>query len=413
MTGSMTGATRGEPAAGPGAPRPRLVTPGFLLVVASTLAYFVSVGMLLPTVPRFIEGPLGGSDVAVGASIGVFSLSAVLLRPLAGRFADRRGRRPLMVGGAAVVAASVAAYHLVGSVPSLVVARLVAGCGEAMFFVGAASAVTDLAPEERRGEATSLFSLALYGGISIGPLVGEALLGRHGFSAVWWPAAAFGLVAALLGLRVVDARPEGAGTRATARVVHPAAVLPGLVLASTVWGFAAFSAFVSLYALRLGMAGSRFAFFTYAVTVLLIRLVGARIPDLLGARRAATVATATVAAGMTVIAAWGTPAGLLAGSFVFGVGQAFAFPALLTLAVRRAPASERGAVVGTYSAFVDLAFGVGAIALGPVAHAVGYRGTFAASAAVAVAGLVLLRARVRDALAPGPAAEAAVSPAGP
>jgi MFS family permease len=373
----------------------RLVTPAFALVVLSTSAYFLCVGMLLPTFPRFIEGPLGGSDVAVGLSGGAFSLTAVVLRPIAGRLGDRHGRRPLIVLGSMIVAVSVLANTVVDSLPVLMLLRLFSGVGEGMFFVGAAAAINDLAPEERRGEAVSLFSLALYGGISVGPILGESLLDATDFTTLWWVAAAIGAVATVLGLRVRDARPDR-GTGGPGRLVHPAAVLPGLVLMCTVWGFAAFSSFVSLYALELGMSGSRFVFFTYSFTVLLVRLFGARIPDVLGGRRAATIAASTCSAGLLVMAAWQDPVGLYVGAFIFGFGQAFAFPALMLLAIRGAPPSERGAVVGTYSAFVDLAFGVGALSLGPVAHALGYPATFAVSTVIALAGLVLLRTRVRE-----------------
>jgi MFS family permease len=376
--------------------RPRLVTPLFALVVSSTFAYFLSVGVLLPTLPRFIEGPLGGTDLAVGISVGAFSIAAVILRPIAGRAGDRRGRKPLIVFGSVIVAASVIGYNVVTAIPTLVVFRLVAGVGEALFFTGAASAITDLAPEERRGEAVSFFSLALYGGMSIGPFLGETVLG-HGehFHAVWWLSAGFGILATVLALFFTDTR-EHAEIEPGGRLIHPAALLPGTVLACTVWGFAAFGSFVSLYALKLGMSGSRYVFFTYSFTVLLIRLFGARLPDVLGARRAATIATTIVAAGLAVMGAWGQPAGLYVGAFLFGVGQAFAFPALMSLALAGAPANERGAVVGTQTAFVDLAFGLGSVSLGAIAHGIGYRGTFAVSAVVAAIGLVLLRTKVRE-----------------
>ena len=376
-------------------PRQRLVTPTFALVVGSTFAYFLSVGVLLPIVPRFVKGPLHGSDLAVGISVGAFSIAAVILRPIAGRAGDRRGRRPLIVWGSLIVAASVVGYNVSHTIGVLIVFRLIAGVGEALFFTGAASAVTDLAPEERRGEAVSFFSLALYGGMSFGPFIGESVLGKaEHFAAVWWVAAAFGALATLLALMVDDTRPPGFDATSHARLVHPAALLPGTVLGCTVWGFAAFGNFVSLYALRLGMSGSKYVFFTYSFTVLLIRLFGARLPDVLGSRRAATIATSTAGTGLLVIALWGTPAGLYVGAFVFGVGQAFAFPALMSLALSRAPDSERGAVVGTQTAFVDVAFGVGSLSLGAIANAIGYRGTFAVSAAVAAAGLVLLRTKV-------------------
>src|ERR671915_724965 len=132
--------------------RPRLVTPTFVLVGLASLAYFTADGVLIPAVPLYVEGPLGGGDVAVGFSVGAFCVTALLLRPWAGRLGDRRGRRLLMILGGALVGLSVAAYAVATAVPALVAFRLVTGVGEAFFFTGAASVVTDLAPEERRGE---------------------------------------------------------------------------------------------------------------------------------------------------------------------------------------------------------------------------------------------------------------------
>jgi len=141
--------------------RPRLVTAEFVRLGVAALAYFFADGVLLPTVPLYVEGPLGAGDIAVGFAVGSFSATALLLRPWAGRIADRSGRRPLMIIGAATFAVSVAGYGLADAVPVLVVLRLLTGVGEAFFFVGAVTAMSDLAPPERRGEAISLFSLSL------------------------------------------------------------------------------------------------------------------------------------------------------------------------------------------------------------------------------------------------------------
>ena len=55
---------------------------------------------------------------------------------------------------------------------------------------------TDLAPEERRGEAVSYWSVALWGGLAFGPVLGEALLGDSNYDLVWYVAGGLGLVAA-------------------------------------------------------------------------------------------------------------------------------------------------------------------------------------------------------------------------
>jgi MFS family permease len=372
------------------AERPTLLTPMFLTVAFAELAYFTADGVLLPALPRYVEGTLGRGDVAVGIVMGAFSVSAFFLRPWAGRQADRRGRRLLMITGASLFALSVAGYLVSRSVPVLVVMRLFTGAGEALFFVGALAANVDLAPPERRGEAFSFASLALYIGIGAGPFLGEAAIDRFGFDAAWLLSIAFASVAVALSLRLPPMRPEGAGGERH-RLVHPGGLLPGVVLLSAVWGMSGFLAFVPLYAVRdLDMSGAGLVLGLFAGIVVAIRSVGATIPDRVGAGRSTRIALALTAAGLLTVGLWRDPAGLIVGAVVMGIGVALFTPALFSLAAEGVPANERGAVMGTVSSFLDIAFGLGAAVFGFVAAAVGRSGGFLVGAAVAAAGLWLV-----------------------
>jgi MFS family permease len=375
--------------------RPVLFTSAFITVALAELAYFTADGVLLPSLPRYVAGPLGGGNVAVGLVIGAFSVSAFFLRPFAGRFADLHGRRLLMVAGASVFALSVVGYLLAGSIPVLIGMRLLTGVGEAMFFVGALAANVDLAPPERRGEAFSFASLALYIGIGAGPFIGETVIDRLGFRAAWIVAIGLALVAVALALRLPamrpEARPQDEGVEpARHRLVHPAGLLPGVVLLATIWGMAGFLAFVPLYALDLGMGGAGLVLGLFAGIVVVIRSLGARIPDVVGPARAMRVALVLTAGGLAVMGLWRTPAGLIVGAGLLGVGVALFTPSLFTVAVEGVPEDERGAVMGTTSAFLDVAFGVGPATLGFVAASFGRGGTFLAGAVVAGIGLVLV-----------------------
>jgi predicted MFS family arabinose efflux permease len=294
-----------------------------------------------------------------------------------------------MVGGGIIFATSVAAYGLVDSVGALSALRLLTGVGDAFFFVGAVTAMSDLAPAERRGEAISLFSLSLYGGLAVGPPIGELLVNVAGFTTVWLIAACFALVAVLLASRVGDTREPSSAGPGQRRLVPRAAVVPALLLLALVWGMAGFLAFVPLYALDLGLPGSGFVLFGFAATVVVIRSVGARIPDRLGAVRSVRLSLLCSTIGLALIGGWRTAPGLVLGTVVLGVGVALGTPAIMMLALDRAPAAERGAVMGTVSMSIDLAAGLGPATFGLVAAA-GGRGTgFLAAALIAAAGLTL------------------------
>ena len=91
--------------------------------------------------------------------------------------------------------------------PAFILVRSVYGIGEAFFFVAAIAAVSDLAPEERRGEAINVASLSVYLGLAIGPFLGETLLAAAGFNVVWIVAAATAGVATGLALLVPETAP--------------------------------------------------------------------------------------------------------------------------------------------------------------------------------------------------------------
>lgn len=394
MMRTVTILRRGERAVERPTARPTLFTPMFLTVALSELAYFTADGVLLPALPRYVEGPLGGGNVAVGLVVGAFSLSAFFLRPWAGGVADRRGRRILMVAGASLFALSVVGYLVATTIPVLLAMRLFTGAGEALFFVGALSANVDLAPPERRGEAFSFASLALYLGLGAGPFISETVIEHLGFRAVWLVAIGLALVAVALALRLPEMRPaeEEGPVSERHRLVHPDGLLPGLVLLATIWGMAGFLAFVPLYAMDIGMGGASLVLGLFSGVVVVIRSVGARIPDRLGPGRATRIALTLTAAGLATIGLWREPAGLIAGAAVLGLGVALFTPALFALAVAHVPANERGAVMGTTSAFLDLGFGLGPATLGFVAAGVGRSGTFLVGAVVALAGLALVSA---------------------
>src|SRR5215207_4416120 len=140
----------------------RLLTPAFLLVAAATFFAFLSIGIVLPVLPRYTEGPLGAGDIGVGIAIGAASVTALLAQPPAGRLGDLRGRRPLMIGGGVLMVLGAAGLVVAEHIVPVVGLRLLTGIGEALFLVGGISIVNDLAPDHRRGEAVSLYTIASY-----------------------------------------------------------------------------------------------------------------------------------------------------------------------------------------------------------------------------------------------------------
>ena len=131
--------------------RPRSPFAAFAGIFVVTLLSLTAVGAVLPVLPRYVRGPLDSGDLAVGFVIGAFAFTALASRPVAGRIADTRGRRPVVVAGALLASAAGGLYFLPGGLPSLLLARLVLGAGEGAVFTAGATWVVDLAPRDGGG----------------------------------------------------------------------------------------------------------------------------------------------------------------------------------------------------------------------------------------------------------------------
>jgi MFS family permease len=371
----------------------RLISGPFVRVWLGTFAAFASFGFVLLTLPLYVHDELDRGSVAIGLAVGSASITAVLGGPPAGRLADRRGRRPLILSGAAVMIACYLLLALGPSLPLVVLIRLVAGAGEAAFAIAILTAAADLAPAERRGEAMSLVTTASYLGLTIGPVAADFILGGDRFALNWIVAASLVVLGTVAVIQLGETRPVSAHEAPGGWLPPRTALLPGLLVLLALLGFGGFVAFSALYARELGFDRPGLIFALFGSVVVLVRTVGRKLPDRLGGRRTLVLCFVSLALGLATIGAWQNETGLIVGTAIFAVGQALSYPAAVLLAMESSSETERSAVVGGVTAFVDVALSLGAFTLGAVAAVTGYAGAFVVASVVALSGLLVVAPR--------------------
>ena len=366
----------------------------FAGVFAVTFLGLIAVGSVLPVLPRYVHGPLHSSDLAVGVVIGSYAITGLLLRPVAGRLADTRGRRPTVLIGALLVSLSGLLYlpHL--GIPGLILARLVLGAGEGALYTAGSAWIVDMAPPERRGRILGLYGLAVWGGLSVGPLLGEVLLHASSYATVWICAAVLPLAGAAIALRVPDpfqplphAEPHP--------LIAPEAVRPGLAVALASVGYATLAAFIVLLLESRGVGHGATVFAAFAAMIVLARLVAGHLPDRYGPSPVAIGAVLIEAAGLLLIALSHSLVLALIGGMAMGGGFSLLNPSLMLIAVGGVSEAARGAAMGTYTAFFDAGVGIGAPLAGLTAALTSYEGAFVLAAAVAVFSALLIAATLR------------------
>ncbi|HWW66623.1 MAG TPA: MFS transporter [Solirubrobacterales bacterium] len=362
-------------------PRPGVAFAGIFTV---TFCGLLAVGAVLPVLPRYVHGPLDAGNVAVGVVIGSYAITGLLLRPFAGRVADRRGRKPAVLVGSLLVAAAGFLYLLPFGVAGLIAARLVLGAGEGTVFTAGSAWIVDIAPPERRGRVIGLYGLAVWAGLSVGPLVGELLQHASGYTAVWVFAGTMPLLGALVASRLPDPFRPVEHTEHHPLIAREA-VRPGAALALGSIGYATVAAFVVLHLEARGVGHGATVFGAFATMVVLTRLLGGDLPDRVGPARVATAAACTEAVGLTTIAVAHSLPVALAGALAMGAAFSLLYPSLSLIVVDRVPETGRGAALGTFTAFFDAGVGFGAPLAGIASALTSYEGAFLLSAAIALA----------------------------
>lgn len=395
-----------------GPTRDRLVTLPFVVVTASTLAFFVFVGMVAPVLPRFIEDELGGGGTEIGLAIAVFAVAAIAARPMIGWLGDAAGRRALMIGGALLGGAAGGLTGVAPNLVALLVLRALSGVGEAAVFVGAATLIADLSPPQRRAEGASLFSVAVFGGIGVGPLLGEWVLGDDRWAEVFAVGALFCGLSAVIALGAPGRVAPVAGTAGgpPPRGFHRAAFGPGVVLASGIAAMSAFVAFVPTYADDLGMDGVAGVFVVYSLVNLVVRVGFAWLPERLGLAASAASALSGLGIGSLLVAALRSPVGLYIGTVVIALGISLLYPSLLAAAVNSVSEAERAQVIATFTMFFEVGTIAGGLVLGPVVAGTSEPAAFLGGAVFAGLGVVLLRSWVLPQVSATTARVAAATP---
>ncbi len=366
-------------------------------VFLASLLAFLAIGAALPVLPAYVRGPLHASDLAVGIVVGIFALTAVVCRPIAGRQADRHGRRIVLVAGALAMTLGGVLYLLSSGVASLIAARLVVGAGEGAVYTAGATWAVDLAPADRRGLALGLFGLAVWGGLSLGPVAGELLRANVGYDAVWALTAALPLAGAAIAMRLPEpARPAVAAHPGPLALFPRSARRPGAALALANIGYAALAGFVILHLRARGIGGGATVFTVFALAVFASRLVLSRVPDRAGARRTATAAGLLEALGLSIIALAMSLPVALAGALVVGIGFSMLFPSLALMVVGRVGEDRRGSALGAFTAFFDIGVGLGGPLAGVTASLAGYPAVFFLAAAAALGAALLAAMPARE-----------------
>jgi MFS family permease len=324
---------------------------------------------------------LGGSDQTVGFVVGTFSFVALFSRFFSGPLADRRGRKIAFISGLVSCGLAGIAYLLPLGIPGAFLGRALQGFGEACLYTGAAAWVVESAGVARSGQALGYLSSGIWGGISVGPVIGQWL-------GSFERAAAMQAICAMAAIALLSRVPEiyipHVHRRRGNKWIPSILIPPGIAVGFVNVHYPVVAGFLILHLQQSGDAGP-LAFSAYAVMILLSRFFLGGLPDRIQPAYTFYGGITAMSVGLLLLASGPSSAVAIGSSALLGLGFSFPWSAVASTVLREIPDNERGSAVGVLSAFYDLFVGVSSFAAGFVARRYGYPATFMMSAAALIA----------------------------
>lgn len=378
------------------------ITRQILAIVFYTFITFLCIGLPIAVLPGHVHDQLGYGAVIAGVTIGLQYLTTLLSRPFAGRVADSLGgKRAIGYGLLAIIGCGVltlfSAWTLAwpqASLALLLGGRVLLGLAQGLIGVATLSWGINQVGAEHTARVISWNGIASYGAIAIGAPVGVLLVDGLNFS-VLGPLLVILAVVGLFALRqrpdVVVVRGERLGFWSAFVRVAPCGT--SLMLASI--GYGTLTTFVTLYYLERGWTGAALCLSAFGVCFIISRLLFVNAVNRFGGYTVAITCMATEVVGLTLLWLAPSPGFALLGAGLTGFGLSLVYPALGVEAIKHVPPSSRGAGLGAYAVFFDLALAIAGPVMGAVAVHLGYASIFCVTALLALSGvgLTLLLAR--------------------
>ncbi|WP_340372775.1 MFS transporter [Peribacillus sp. FSL E2-0218] len=361
----------------------KIWTRDFIMICLANLCIFMGFQMTMPTLPLFVE-QLGGDDRLVGAVLGIFTFSALLVRPIAGRLLETKGRRIVFLVGLAIFALSVGSFGFMGSIGLLFMMRIIQGVGWGFSSTASGTIASDIIPAKRRGEAMGYYGLSGNLALAFGPSLGLFLAAVLPFQELFLICSVLGLLAivtaSLIRYQKVERDPSTAAVAKRFDVYEKSAIHPSLLIFFISVTFGGIATFLPLYTAEKGVDGIQWYFLVYATALMVTRLFSGRLYDRRGHRAIFIPSTVLIMAGMLLLAWMPGEAVLYLAAVLYGFGFGSVQPALQAWSIEKTPPNRKAMANATYFSFFDLGVGMGAILFGQIGYLFGYRSIYITAA---------------------------------
>ncbi|MDO5783428.1 MAG: MFS transporter [Eubacteriales bacterium] len=374
----------------------KLWTKDFTLIIIINFLVFMNHLMILSTFPFYIEY-LGGSETVAGLAAALFSIVAVVFRPIIGWMLDNGKRKTILIIGLCGMALMPVGYLVLSTMFLAFVCRMVHGASLAFSNTSTSTIATDIIPKARFAEGMGMFGLATALATACAPALGLALMDHMGFTTLFLFAAISVVIALILFLMLRVPKIEVESKPFTIKGLLDKDALPASFTALIfMLTYGALENFTAKFAAEQGLPSGGIFFAIMAVALLVTRLSAGKVTDQHGESIFAYTCNIAMLVAFLLMGLCPNIVTYLLSAVLAGFGFGGLEPALQSMAVAIAPPECRGSANSTFLCAYDIGIGVGGGIAGSLITAVGYNHMFVIMAVFNILSIVIYMAWGRN-----------------
>jgi len=372
----------------------QLWTKNFVTVSFINFLVFLIHLLLMVSIASYAIERFAAAVSTAGLVASIFIIGALIGRFSAGRIISDLGGKSVLGFGAIFFLVVLVLYFLAGSLPLLILVRLLHGMAHGVVSTATGTIVAQTLPQGRRGEGIGYYGLSIVMASAIGPFIGILLIHLVDFKTVFLITAL--LAAMILGVSFLVQAPS-----------HPALVqeeekkshrfhladffefksIPISAIALVV-GFSCsvIIAFISLYTRELHLEKAAGLYFVVsAIATLVTRPLAGRLLDIRGDNFVVYPCLLIYALGMFLFSQANHSVFLVLAGALIGIGYGNFMSSAQTIALSATIPRRFGLATATYYVFLDFGIGIGPYLLGSLVPYTGYRGLYVTMAILVLA----------------------------
>lgn len=362
--------------------------------------------MILINILPLYAMSLGGNNFIAGLIMTIFTLAALMFRPVFGKMLDTKGRRVVLILGLILFSLSSILLLLSTNIILLLLLRFIQGIGLSAYSTSLGTILSDVVPMSRISEGVGYFGISGTISMAIGPSLGLYLYSQFNYQITYivtFIIAGCSIIFAYLinyekkkknilegnfvHQQSVDMTDKSNNQKKG--FIEKTSIRPCLVMFFTVISISSVFSFMPIFGETRNIDNIGLFFTAYAISVILSRILTGKIADRYGFYRVFLPSIIiTIMMFITLAFAYSLPIVLLAAVF-YGVGYGTLQPIMNAIVIKLSPPERRGSANATYYATMDISFGLGSIVWGAASQYLGFTAVFLACAASVAISLVM------------------------